>query len=70
MKIPLFDIDWTLLEGGDKAHSEAYDYALHKVYKLPTASKKEITTHGMIDTQIIIEIAKLHNITENEAKKK
>lgn len=70
MKIPLFDIDWTLLEGGDIVHSNSYDFALHTVYNQPTASKKEIVANGMIDTQILIEILKLHNINERTAKNK
>lgn len=70
MKIPLFDIDWTLLEGGNKAHSNAFDYALKKIYNMPEASKSEIKTDGMIDTQILIEVLKLHNYPENLTKDK
>jgi phosphoglycolate phosphatase len=70
MKIPLFDIDWTLIEGGNKAHSYAFDYALKKVYNMPEASRSEIKTDGMIDTQILIEILKLHDYPEEGAKKK
>lgn len=69
MKIPLFDIDWTLLEGGNKTHNDAFDYAFRTVYRMPEASKDEIKTDGMIDTQIVIEILKLHNVPEEKAKK-
>lgn len=70
MKIPLFDIDKTLIEGGNQPHSESFDYALRTVYKLPDASKKEIKTDGMIDTQILLEVLKLHGVSEDEAMQK
>jgi len=70
VKIPLFDIDGTLLEGINKPHLDAFDYALHTVYKQPTASVSELNFHGMIDTQILIEILKIHGISEKEAKRK
>ncbi|EKD84820.1 MAG: HAD family hydrolase [uncultured bacterium] len=70
-KIPLFDVDWTLLKGGDignKVHHEAFDYALHTVYNQPTASQKEVMGQGKIDTQILIETLALHGVSEEEAK--
>lgn len=70
MKIPLFDVDWTLMEGGNKAHSLSYDYAFRTVYDIPNASKSEIKTDGMIDTQIIIEVLKLHDYPEEKVKAK
>lgn len=70
MKIPLFDIDWTLIEGGNKAHSLSFDYALEKVYDLPDASRSEIKTDGMIDNQILLEVLKLHDYPEEKAKAK
>lgn len=69
-KIPLFDIDWTLLKGGNKVHNAAFTFAFDKVYKLPNTSIDEINHHGMVDTQIFIEIPKLHGISEEEAKSK
>src|SRR5579859_1162987 len=69
MKIPLFDIDWTLLKGGNKAHADAFDYAMKIVYGV-NASEREIVPDGMIDNQIIIEVLKLHNIPTEEVKKK
>jgi len=70
VKIPLFDIDGTLLTGGNKVHHDSFDYALKTVYKHPTASVNEIEPQGMIDTQILIEILKLHGISEAKAKEK
>lgn len=72
-KIPLFDIDWTLLKGsteGNQVHNEAFDFALHTVFNLPNASKNEISTEGSIDTKILIDVSKLHGISEEEAKSK
>lgn len=71
-KIPLFDIDWTLLKGGEsnKIHHDAFDFTLHTVYNQPTASQSEVMTQGKIDTQILIEALKLHDVSEEEAKSK
>ena len=49
---------------------EAFDYALNVIYKQPTASVTELNTQGMIDNQILIEILKLHDISEKEARSK
>jgi phosphoglycolate phosphatase len=70
LKIPLFDIDWTLMKGRNKVHARAYDYAFRHVYNVPNASKSEINTEGMIDTEILIEVLRLHNVSEEAAKEK
>lgn len=62
MKIPLFDIDWTLIEGGNKAHDDAHNRAIQEMCGSSTASKYEIDPNGMTDIQIIREVAKLHDI--------
>lgn len=71
-KIPLFDIDWTLLRGGasNQIHHDAFDFALHTIYNQPTAFQREVTVQGKIDTQILIEVLKVHGIQEEEAKLK
>lgn len=72
-KLPLFDIDWTLLKGGpinNKIHGDAFDFALHTVYKQPDASRSQLHAEGKIDTQILIEILKLHSVSEKTAKEK
>lgn len=69
-KIPLFDIDWTLLRGGHVVHGAAFEYAYQAVYNLKGASINEIEHHGMIDSQILVLIAKKHGILEEEAKSK
>ena len=69
-KIPLFDIDWTLLKGGEsnKVHQDAFDHALKIVYNQPTASMSEVLTQGKIDTQILIECLELHGVSEEQTK--
>lgn len=73
-KIPLFDIDWTLLKGEEvnkKAHRDAFDFALHTVYKLPDyVSQRKYISEGKIDSQILMEVAKLHGVSEKEARNK
>lgn len=71
-KIPLFDIDWTLLKGGEsnKIHHDAFDFALHTAYNKPKASYKDFMGEGRIDTQILIGVMKIHGVSEEEAKKK
>lgn len=69
-KIPLFDIDWTLLEGGNTIHKAGFAHAYKTIYNLPSASIDEIEHNGMIDSQILMEIAKKHGISGEEAKNK
>jgi len=70
MKIPLFDIDNTLIEGGNNAHVGSYNHAMEYVYDQPTASISEIKIDGMIDTQIIVEVLKLHGVPQEEVRAK
>lgn len=72
-KIPLFDIDWTLLHGNDsnkKAHRDANDFALHSIYNQKDASWRDSFSEGKIDTQILIEILNIHGVSEETAKAK
>lgn len=64
--IPLFDIDWTLIKGGNKAHIEAFAYAFKKVFNLPQATLDEIDHLSKTDTLIIYEIARLHGVSDEE----
>src|SRR5260370_26587272 len=68
-RIPLFDIDWTLIEGDNKAAYDSYDYTFKQIYGV-NASIRDIVPHRMIDSQIMIEILKLHGIREEIAKEK
>jgi phosphoglycolate phosphatase-like HAD superfamily hydrolase len=69
MKIPLFDLDSTLLFGGnrDRVHKESYDFALQTVYNLPNVSHTEIIIHGMMDTEILVTVAQNHGVDEEDA---
>lgn len=73
-KIPLFDIDWTLLRGdavNKKAHQDAFDFALHTVYNLPdNVSQRDYVSEGKIDSQILMEIAIIHGFSEEKARDK
>lgn len=71
-KIPLFDVDGTLLRSNTSAnlHDEAFDYALHTIYNLPHASVKSHVLSGKIDSQILMEIAQFYGASERRAKEK
>lgn len=71
-KIPLFDIDGTLLKSNTPSnlHDEAFDFALQTVYKLPNATVKGHILSGKIDSQILIEISQIYGVSETQAKEK
>lgn len=71
-KIPLFDIDGTLLKANTPSnlHDEAFDFALQTIYKLPQATVKGHILSGKIDSQILIEISQIYGVSEREAKEK
>lgn len=68
--IPLFDIDWTLLVGKNQVHLDAFTHMFTTVYGEPTAAISDITPHGMIDSQIIVEVMKVHGWVEVNIRKK
>lgn len=68
MKIPLFDIDGTLFKTADPIHKDAFAYAFKEIYKID-ANQTEINAEGMTDNQIIVEVLKLHGLSENKIKK-
>lgn len=67
MKIPLFDVDGTLVKGFVGIHGDSMNEALKKVFKI-NADYDEINVQGMIDPQILVEIGKLHGISEEKGK--
>lgn len=69
MKIPLFDIDGTLVKTGSQINQDVFHYAVKKVYGID-AYHHEINPEGMVDNQILVEILKLHGLTENQVKEK
>lgn len=70
MKIPLFDIDWTLLDKDPKRniHHEAFLYAYDKVYGV--SNPKEIDVEGKLDNQIIVETMQFNGISAEEVRQK
>jgi len=66
--IPLFDIDWTLLVGKNQAHLDAFIHMFTTVFNEPTAAISDIVPHGMIDSQIIVEVMKVHGWTESDIR--
>lgn len=69
MKIPLFDLDGTLLKSGNTTHSVAFHVACQTVYGVDV-SATYLEMQGMIDTQILIQLLKLHGIDEEQTKAK
>lgn len=55
-RIPLFDIDKTLVTGANRTHLDAFDAALEAVYQLRGVTVREIDMHGKVDTQILLEV--------------
>lgn len=70
-RVPLFDVDWTLLKGNNPAHLDASDFALHTVYNLPPEASIKTHMHaGKIDSQILMEIAQRFGVSEEESQAK
>lgn len=69
MKIPLFDIDGTLFKTANPVHKDAFAYAFKQIYGID-AKQTEIRPEGMVDNQIILEVLKLHGLSETEIKTK
>lgn len=69
MKIPLLDLDGTVVKGHNRVHKDALNYVYKSVYGI-NASMDEISYDGKIDSLIIIEILRLYNIPEEEIFKK
>ena len=67
LRIPLFDVDGTL-KGFTGVHGSAMNEVFTKVLGI-NAFYNEINVQGMIDPQIIVEVAKLHGIPEEKVKK-
>lgn len=59
--IPLFDIDWTLLDGINETYRNSFKHMFNSVYGLQDADVFDINPHGMTDSQIIIEVLKVHH---------
>lgn len=68
--VPLFDIDWTLLVGKNQAHLDAFIHMFTTVFNEPTAAISDIVPHGMIDSQIIVEVMKVRGWQEKDIRAK
>lgn len=68
-KIPLFDIDDTLLKDVNTAYSKGFTIACEQIFAI-TAYKNEIDTSGKVDNQIFIEVLTKHNLSEQEIEQK
>lgn len=64
-KLALFDLDWTLLRGGNPAHIDAFTEAFKIVYQ-EDAHINEILHEGKIDSQIIIEVLEKRGLTKEK----
>ncbi len=69
MKITLFDNDWTLIRGRNKAHLDSFDYAVKKIFGLDV-SIREVAVEGRIDSQILLIMLESQGIHPDEAKVK
>ncbi len=66
--IPVFDIDWTLVHGINLTHSASFRYMFESVFGLKNINVRDIRPNGMTDSQIILEILKIHNLSEKLTK--
>lgn len=69
MKIPLFDIDYTLIKRHPNNKINMFAHVLKKTYEIENPVIK-INYTGMLDPQIILEMAILNGISPKVAKKK
>lgn len=68
-RLPLFDIDGTLLRGGNPLHHHAFHVGFKKVFGFEgTIDKLEVA--GMLDRQIIKAILEYHNYPLNDTEEK
>lgn len=67
-RLLLFDIDRTLLKNA-KGHRDAFTHAFKEVYNIDTTIDI-ITSSGMTDQQIIIEVLQRNKLSEEEIKLK
>lgn len=61
LRTPLFDLDWTLIKGGNKAHRLAFSEAIFSAYHLKIDCLRH-NFEGMIDAEIFISLLKEQGI--------
>lgn len=69
MKIPLFDLDGTLVNPINKLHGKSFLFAIKKIFGIE-ADFGGLITHGMIDSQILIELLNLYGIPKEKSREK
>lgn len=69
MKIPLFDLDGTLIKSNHNFKLNRFSFAIEKVFGIK-ADLNRLITQGMIDSQILIELLSLYNIPKEKSEEK
>lgn len=71
MKIPLFDLDETLIKKSNYVHRQSFVFAIKKVFDIdiPDVGQYLSQMHGMIDSQILIELLLAHGIPKDQSIK-
>ncbi len=69
MKIPLFDLDGTLIKSDHDFKLNRFSFAIKKVFKIDV-DLGLLVTHGMIDSQILIELLALYDIPKEKSEEK
>lgn len=68
-KAVLFDIDDTLIKGGNIVHANAFDFAIKKIFGLDVKSS-DFNWSGMVDSQIFVELLAKYKIGKSVVKNK
>ncbi len=69
MKIPLFDLDGTLIKSDHDFKLNRFSFAIEKIFGIKVDLNR-LVTHGMIDSQILIELLALHNVPKEKSEEK
>lgn len=69
MKIPLFDLDGTLIKSKHELKLNRFAFATEKVFGIK-ADLNRLMTHGMIDSQILIELLALYGVPKEKSQEK
>ncbi|MCU0229516.1 MAG: haloacid dehalogenase-like hydrolase [Bryobacterales bacterium] len=63
----LFDIDGTLIRNSGPQHKQALEHAVSTVFSVK-ASLEGISTHGMLDTDLVLAMARRARVPQREAR--
>jgi len=70
MKIPLFDLDGTLIKAGNNVRRVSFSYAIKEVSGLDSSPDEINDRSGMIDSQIFIKLLAVHGISKQKSIEK